>query len=290
MSNLKALRTRIGSITSTRKITQAMKLVSASKLKKARDSMEVNRPYTTEMNNLAVVLVEQVPYKSQIPLLYGRPTEGRYNHLVIVIGSERGLCGSFNSGLAKEVKKNISILKDKGAHVRIICIGAKIYSLLKYMLNTQIELLYSDNNKLAKNARTLATDLINKFKSEEFDVCSAYYNNFVSVMKRDIMSKQILPLHTKTNGEEETNIFECEPEAEFMVHELVHNFIVGNLVSMSFETAASEHGARMTSMDSATRNAGDMIDNLTTLYNRTRQATVTTELTEIISGAESIKQ
>jgi F-type H+-transporting ATPase subunit gamma len=289
MSNLKTLRTRISSITSTRKITQAMKLVSASKLKKSRDAMEANRPYITEMNELATILVEQIHDKNQHPLLYGRPTEGIYNHLVIVLGSERGLCGSFNSSLAKEVKQNINILGSKGAKVQVLCIGAKIFALLKYTLNTTIDLLYSDSNKLAKNARTVATDLINKFKLEEFDICSIYYNSFVSVMARDIISKQILPLHTEIN-EEETVKFECEPEAELMIQELAHNFIVGNLTAMSFETTASEHGARMTSMDSATRNAGDMIDNLTTLYNRTRQAAVTTELTEIISGAESIKQ
>lgn len=288
MTNLKILKTRINSIKSTRKITQAMKLVAASKLKKAREAIENNRPYTEEINNLATILLKQIPFKNN-PILCGRDTSNRTcNHLILALGSDRGLCGSFNSNLAKQVLLSINNLKNKESTIKIGCIGTKIYSLLKWSTNYHVELIYPSASALAENAKTFALDLISKFDTENFDICTAHYNSFVTVLNRDILSKQILPICVPNSDEKQ--LFECEPKAQFIMQDLIKDLLIGNLISMSFETLASEHSARMTSMDNATRNAGEMIGKLITLYNRTRQAAVTTELIEIISGAESIKE
>lgn len=320
MANLKSLKTRISSIQSTSKITQAMKVVSAAKLQKAKDAIESNRPYTEEMNKLMPALTSQVLYKEQHPIICGRAKKS-LNYLIVAIGSERGLCGSFNSSLAKRINKAVVELQRKGHSIMIECIGNKIYSLLQYSSSVQVDIIEKSNTLGSEEVRNFSQSIIDRFNSKDMDVCIGFYNKFINAVARDIETKQLVPLtsdadavttleltfgipkeelgNKKSNPSiqgansssisQEEEQFECEPDAESIIKGLLEGFITGNTISMLRESNASEYGARMTSMDNATRNAKDMVDSLTTLYNRTRQSVVTTELIEIISGAESIK-
>ena len=215
MANLKSLKNRIKSVQSTKKITQAMKLVSASKLKKARDAMEDNRPYIQNMDHLVASLVREVPFREQIPILCGR--DNPQNYLIIAIGSERGLCGGFNSNLAKSIKKKIIELKSQGKNVRVEVIGNKIYTLLQSVPNVQTTLLHPGTALMTEEVKPIVYELIARFNRSEFDVCLMYYNQFVSVMARNASMRQVLPLYIEEQESEELPLFECDPGAEFIV-------------------------------------------------------------------------
>lgn len=295
MANLKHLRARITTVKSTSKLTQAMKVVSAAKLKKAKAAVESNRPYSQEMQSLITYLLKQVPYKEQMPLIYGRENSSAVqpkNYLIIALGSEKGLCGSFNSALARNIKNKVAELSSNGINVKVECIGNKIFSILKYAISTHVELLYSSNILSSEELAFFTQNLVSRFLNQEFDVCLVFYNKFISTMTRSIEEKRFIPILDKSAEEstaEEATTFTCEPDPEDMIDNLMQNFLSASMLSMLYETTASEYGARMTAMDNATRNAGELIKKLVTLYNRTRQSVVTTELIEIISGAESIK-
>jgi len=287
MASLKSLKTRIVSVKSTRKITHAMQIVSGTKLKKARKALDANKPYSEEVETLAEILVNQLPDKNDYPLLCQRAVTK--NCVMLVIGSERGLCGAFNSSLAKAVKQKVTELCKNGMTVNVICIGAKIYSILKHLSDVQVELKYDNAQLLVKEAEQFVQDLIFKFLAGQIDISFICYNKFINAMKRDLVVQQFIPLCFAEHNAAEITMFEFEPEVGKIIQELVSYLMVGRILSALFESKVSEDAARMTAMDNATRNASEIIKRLTSLYNRTRQAAVTTELIEIIAGAESVK-
>lgn len=288
MPSLKSLKTRISSVKSTRKITQAMKIVSAAKLKKSKDALEHNRPYTEELRALVQTIVSQIEDKTTIPILFGK--ERKHTCVLVVIGSDRGLCGSFNNSLIKEVKTQLKPLKQEYKTIIILCIGSKIYDGLKSVSSDiGIQLIYDNIDSAGEEIELLVDNLLQGFKDDKFDTIKVYSNKFINAMRRDLVAKTLIPIYSADAQIFGDSIFECEPSADKAMEKLLYSFVKTDLLALFLESSASENGSRMTSMDSATRNAADMIDNLTVLYNRTRQAAVTTELIEIISGAESVK-
>ncbi len=300
MASLKQLKDRISSVKSTKKITQAMKVVSAAKLKKARKAFESNMEYIEQMNVLARNVFNNISDKDLFPLIFGRPdSELKGETLIIAFGSDKGLCGSFNSGLAKYLKATPL----SGGKKKIICIGRKIYDALKYHSSMSVELFKEYNNLTVDDVRELTKSIIEKFHLGEFDSCVVFYNEFISTMTQKSASKNLIPLRgedVKESGQElkkkyeensEDNVlFENEPEIEKMANDLAEQYVTANIFSILLETASGEQGARMTAMDNANRNAEKMIKKITTIYNRTRQAAVTNELIEIISGMEAISK
>lgn len=291
MANLKNLKLRIRSVKSTQKITKAMKMVSASKLRRAREAIEANRPYTEKMNEITKIVASNVDNAQSVSLFYGRANVQKL--LFIVVTSDRGLCGGLNSSVVRMVKKRISEAKTQKQYVKILCIGKKGFEQLHSLKDVQVKMV--DNFTYSKKLdsaplRKLANDLMIEFSKEAFDTCSVFYNKFVSAVTQNVSYKQILPLFTQDDVVEQNsnNQFEFEPEAKKMIADLVGRNMTANLLSIVLENIASEHGARMTAMENASNNAGSMIKDLNILYNRTRQSAITTELIEIISGAEAI--
>ncbi len=289
MSSLKSLRIRMNSIKSTRKMTQAMKLVSASKLRKAKEVLEGGRPYFHAMEKATVAMLKNVLDKSEYPIAFGRAHDSKQT-LLVVFGSNKGLCGSFNVNLVKRLKRDIDVLQQEGVGVEIICVGKKVYELLrpleKDIALSSIEL--SSKEELDH----FASDLTHRFHQNIFDNCYVYYNHFISAMSQEISKKRLVPLFREGDvieEEQDQSITECLPGSGKLVNEMVPKILLSQILAMFQESQASEHGSRMSSMDNATRNAGDMLKTLNTIYNRTRQAAVTTELIEILSGAEAIK-
>ena len=290
MANLKDLKLRIRSVKSTQKITKAMKMVSASKLRRAREAIEANRPYAKQMAEITQIVASNTASAKAIPFFYGK--EEVKTALFIVITSDRGLCGALNSSVVRMVKRKIVEAKRQNLKVQVLCMGKKGYAQL--LAIKDIELKMVDNFAYGKNIevaplRNLAKDLIEEYSKSSFDLCYVFYNKFISAVAQVTSSEQIIPLFKQEQAmQEEEAQFEFEPEAAKMVDNLVERNITINLFSMLLENIASEHGARMTAMENASNNAGSMIKDLTVLYNRTRQAAITTELIEIISGAEAI--
>ena len=289
MSSLKSLRIRMNSIKSTRKMTQAMKLVSASKLRKAKEVLDGGRPYFNAMEKATIAMLKNVQDKSEYPIAFRRGHDSRQT-LLVVFGSNKGLCGSFNVNLVKRLKQDIEVLTQDGVGVEIICVGKKVYELLRHLENkislSSIEL--SSKEELEH----FASDLTHRFHENLFDNCYVYYNHFISVMSQEISKKRLVPLFKEDDlveGEQDQSITECLPDSGKLVNEMVPKVLLSQILAMFQESQASEHGSRMSSMDNATRNAGEMLKTLNTVYNRTRQAAVTTELIEILSGAEAIK-
>ncbi len=291
MANLKNLKLRIRSVKSTQKITKAMKMVSASKLRRARDAIEANRPYTEKMNEITKIVASNVDNAKSVPLFYGRANVQKL--LFVVVTSDRGLCGGLNSSVVRMVKKRIAESKTQKQYVKILCIGKKGFEQLHSLKDVEVKMV--DNFTYSKKLdsaplRKLANDLMIEFSKEAFDTCCVFYNKFVSAVTQNVSYKQILPLFTQDDVVEQNsnNQFEFEPEAKKMIADLVGRNMTANLLSIVLENIASEHGARMTAMENASNNAGSMIKDLNILYNRTRQSAITTELIEIISGAEAI--
>ena len=291
MASLDDLKKRISSVKSTQKITKAMKMVAAAKLRKAQDGAEKGRPYSEKMHNIILNLSKNITDKENAPRLLSGSGENNI-HLCVVMTSDRGLCGGFNSNIIKKAKKYFQIKQDEGKIIKIITVGSKGYDQLKRQFGDNI--IEKISFKESKNANFFDAEkvgkiIIEKFTNKEFDICTIFYNQFKNVISQIPQEQQIIPLETKSNDETilEDN-YEFEPDEDEILANLLPKNISTQIFKAMLENSASEQGSRMSAMDNATRNAGEMVDKLTIEYNRSRQAAITKELIEIISGAESL--
>jgi len=290
MPSLKDLKNRIGSVKSTQKITSAMKMVAAAKLRKAQEQALASRPYTLLMDKVVSKIASKTSGNS-IDLLTGK-TDNK-TQLIVVFSADRGLCGGFNGSITRAVRAEVKKLEQEGIQVKLLMVGKKSAD----ALNREFGHLFIeriDGNSAKPNytdAEILAKKIITLFENNEFGVCKVIFNKFVSAITQEVTFKSLIPAEIQET-EDETNdsnsIYEFEPSEEEILNDLLPRNLSTQLFSSQMESTASELAARMTAMDNATRNAGDMIDNLTLLYNRTRQAVITKELIEIISGAEAL--
>jgi F-type H+-transporting ATPase subunit gamma len=294
MPSLDDLKKRIGSVKSTQKITKAMKMVAAAKLRRAQESAESSRPYSDTMNEvIGSISNKVVSTSSERNLLTG--TGDDKVQLLILFTSERGLCGGFNSSITKMMREKIEDLQKLNKTVKIICIGKKGYDILKRKHNDLIiDVIDMKAIKSVsyQDAKDISQKIIRMYFDNEFDTCSIFYNKFKSVIDQIPTHQKILPIENEKNNDLElnssTSMLDFEPgESEILEELLPLNFAV-QIFKALLESAASEQGARMSAMDNASRNASDMIDKLTLFYNRSRQAVITKELIEIISGAEAV--
>ncbi|WP_238363901.1 F0F1 ATP synthase subunit gamma [Mesobacterium pallidum] len=292
MPSLKDLKIRIDSIKSTRKITKAMQMVAAAKLRRAQDAAEQARPYTERFNAVMGALAASVGDSDSAPLLL-RGTGKSDVHLLVVLTAERGLCGGFNSNIVKKARVDIARLKAEGKTVKILTVGKKGREQLKRdnadLFVGHVDL--SDVKKLGyANAQDIARDILGRFDAGEFDVATIYYAQFQSVISQIPTAQQIIPaaFDAPEEGAEASTLYDYEPDEEAILADLLPRGVATQIFAALLENGASEQGARMSAMDNATRNAGDMIDRLTIEYNRSRQAVITNELIEIISGAEAL--
>jgi len=292
MPSLDDLKKRIKSVKSTQKITKAMKMVAAAKLRKAQESAERGRPYSQKMENIILNLTKSINDPQNAPkLLVGTGQDKTY--LCLVLTADRGLCGGFNSNICKLAKKNFKKILDEGKELKIITVGIKGLDQIrreygKYVIK---KFSFKDKKKITFNeAEIIGNEVIKLFNEEQFDKCILFYNNFKNVMTQIPQAQQIIPVEQLTTEEDDGNSlsYEFEPEEDEILEDLLPKNISTQVFKAFLENAASEQGSRMTAMDSATRNAGDLVDELTINYNRSRQASITKELIEIISGAESL--
>jgi F-type H+-transporting ATPase subunit gamma len=291
MASLDDLKKRIKSVKSTQKITKAMKMVAAAKLKRAQESAEKGRPYSQKMNNVILNLSNGISDKDSAPkLLSGTGRE--QIHLCVVLTSDRGLCGGFNSNIIKNAKSYFSTIINENKELKIITVGSKGYDQLKRTFGDKIiENISFKDSKNANyfDAEKVGKSIIEKFEKEEFDICTIFYNQFKNVITQIPQTQQIIPLNTENDNEEKSeDSYEFEPDEDEILSNLLPKNISTQIFKAMLENSASEQGARMSAMDNATRNAGEMVDKLTIEYNRSRQAAITKELIEIISGAESL--
>ena len=290
MASLDALKETITSVKSTQKITKAMKMVAAAKLKRAQESAEKGRPYSEKMNNVILNLSNGISDKDNAPkLLSGSGNE--QIHLCVVMTSDRGLCGGFNANIIKKAKSHFAKLAREGKELKIITVGSKGNDQLKRVYGDKI--IENISFKNSKNANYFDADkvgkiIIEKFEKEEFDICTIFYNQFKNVITQIPQAQQIIPLNTVDDENKSDETYEFEPDEDEILNNLLPKNISTQIFKAMLENSASEQGARMSAMDNATRNAGEMVDKLTIEYNRSRQAAITKELIEIISGAESL--
>ena len=291
MASLDDLKKRIASVKSTQKITKAMKMVAAAKLRKAQESAEKGRPYSEKMNNVILNLSSGISDKENAPKLLSG-TGNDKSHLCVVMTSDRGLCGGFNSNIIKKAKSYFSKVLSEGKELKIITVGSKGNDQLKRMYGDKI--IENISFKESKNTNYFDADkvgklVIDKFENNEFDICTIFYNQFKNVITQIPQAQQIIPLNNedvRENASEES--YEFEPDEDEILSNLLPKNISTQIFKAMLENSASEQGSRMSAMDNATRNAGEMVDKLTIEYNRSRQAAITKELIEIISGAESL--
>ena len=293
MPNLKELKNRISSVKSTRKITSAMKMVAASKLRRAQELAESSRVYADSLSFILSSLAGNTKNSSDLPeILTGR--ENSKISLLIINSSDRGLCGGFNSNLFRNAKKWISDQQEQGKSVKIMTVGKKASSFYK---KTDLDIVASfedlnSNDRQLQVSEEIKNKIMELFESNEIDEVSILFNKFVSAISQEPTYQSLIPLSNEETSEDESEankaIFEFEPDKNELLEYLVPRNFLTQIYRSVLESSASEHAARMTSMDNATRNAGDMIDRLTLTYNRTRQAFITKELIEIISGAEAV--
>ena len=303
MANLKTLKTRIKSVKSTQKITKAMKVVAASKLKRARDAAEASRPYATKMEAMMIRLAAGVTPDTAPKLLVGTGSDKK--HLLIICTADRGLCGGFNSSIIRAARRNIAELQGQGKKVALYCIGKKAYDLLPTDLRA---LAIGRKSDIARRtvpyatAEAIAQEILGAFEAGTFDVATVLYNHFKSAISQVVTFQQIVPLQSSEfrvqssegaapNSELRTpnsTSYEFEPSEEELLADLLARNVSMQMYKSLLESAASEQGARMNAMENATKNAGEMIKKLSLQYNRTRQANITKELIEIISGAEAV--
>lgn len=290
MPSLKDLKNRIGSVKSTQKITSAMKMVAAAKLRKAQEQALASRPYTSLMDKVVSKIASKMSGNT-IDLLTGK-IENK-THLIVVFSADRGLCGGFNGSITRAVRAEIKKLEEDGIKVKLLMVGKKSAD----ALNREFGHLFVeriDGNSAKPNytdAEIIAKKIISLFEDNEFGVCKVIFNKFVSAITQEVTFKSLIPAdiqETETDEVDSNSIYEFEPSEEEILNDLLPRNLATQLFSSQMESTASELAARMTAMDNATRNAGDMIDNLTLQYNRTRQAVITKELIEIISGAEAL--
>lgn len=304
MASLKDLKTRIGSVKSTQKITKAMKMVAAAKLRRAREQAENARPYAEAMETMVANLASSIPAGAQGPVLLSGNGKSQ-DHLIIVATSDRGLCGGFNSTIVRSVRHQVRKLRGEGKTVKLLFVGKKGYEQLQHEFRPLIlgrldvlkkKLTYAD-------AASVAEDVLARFDAGDADVVTIVYNKFQSAISQKVTWQQLIPLATiaqpasgdaKEEAEHRAALamkqvpYEYEPEEEEILADILPKNFGMQIYKAMLENAASEQGARMTAMDNATRNAGDMIKKLNLKYNRTRQAAITKELIEIISGAEAV--
>ena len=290
MPSLKDLKNRIGSVKSTQKITSAMKMVAAAKLRKAQEQALASRPYTSLMDKVVSKIASKTS-RNTIDLLTGK-TDNK-THLIVVFSADRGLCGGFNGSITRAVRAEIKKLEEDGIKVKLLMVGKKSAD----ALNREFGHLFVeriDGNSAKPNytdAEIIAKKIISLFEDNQFGVCKVIFNKFVSAITQEVTFKSLIPAdiqETETDEVDSNSMYEFEPSEEEILNDLLPRNLATQLFSSQMESTASELAARMTAMDNATRNAGDMIDNLTLQYNRTRQAVITKELIEIISGAEAL--
>ena len=291
MASLDDLKKRISSVKSTQKITKAMKMVAAAKLRRAQESAEKGRPYSDKMNNIILNLSNGISDIENAPKLLSGTGEDKV-HLCVVMTSDRGLCGGFNTNIIKKAKLYFQKILDEGKTLKIITVGSKGYDQLKRVYSNNI--IERISFKDSKNVNYFDADkvgkiIIEKFEKKEFDICSIFYNQFKNVITQIPQEQQIIPLNTSEKEENSSDDnYEFEPEEDEILSNLLPKNISTQIFKAMLENSASEQGSRMSAMDNATRNAGEMVDKLTIEYNRSRQAAITKELIEIISGAESL--
>ncbi len=291
MPSLKDLKIRIDSVKSTRKITKAMQMVAAAKLRKAQEAAERGRPYAEKMRSIVSNLASSVKNIAEDNKFLG---DGRDSdkYLLIVATAERGLCGGFNSSIVKLAKSRIAELVSQNKEIKILTIGKKG----REQLNREFESLFighvdlsNEKNITIDTARKISTDIIARFEDGEFEVAEIFYNKFASVISQIPSSYKLLPVAFNEKEADASNVsFNFEPDEDEILNEIIPKSVATSIFSVLQENAASEQGSRMAAMDNATRNAGEMIDKLTIDFNRSRQAAITNELIEIISGAEAL--
>ena len=300
MTTLKELKTRISSVKSTSKVTKVMKMVAASKLRKAQDHFENVRTPAEMLKNMILNTSKSAATLPKI--LHQKQEDDNKTHLLLVISSDRGLCGGFNSNLIKLVKSHIADLEAQKKEIKIICIGKKSYQV---MARTHCQYIMNFSpfpNKLEFNliANGLVQDIISMFDQKQFDVCTVFYNKFINALIQRPHKAQIIPfidthddslLHINEINECcASSSFECEPSGEHILQYLIPKTLSITVYMFLLESFTGEQGARMAAMDNATNNAQDMIKNLTIYYNKCRQAKITTELIEIVSGANALQE
>lgn len=292
MANLKTLKTRIKSVKSTQKMTKAMKMVAASRLKKAKHAVESSRPYADKIHEMVCNLASNIAVRGNLdekfPLLTGKGKNSSY--LMVVMSSDRGLCGGLNGATVKFARNRINLLISEGKEVKIICVGKKASEQLKTLYGKkvvdQIFGIFKDNID-HKSAQEITGRITNLFDHNQFDVCEVVYSKFKSAIVQEQICKQIIPAQIKVieNDSACNSPVEYEPDQEEILQDLLPRNLAMQIYNQLLENSASEQGARMAAMEAASNNAGKMIKNLTLVYNRTRQANITKELIDIISGA-----
>lgn len=293
MPNLKDLKNRITSVQSTRKITSAMKMVAASKLRRAQEQAEAARPYAERMGRMLSSLAANVQGGGEGPKLM-TGTGADQVQLLVVISSDRGLCGAFNSSVVREARRTILRLQSEGKTVKLLTVGRKSRDQLRREFASLIVQSYEDvgRRRLSfADADMVTKKLLEMYDAGEYDVASVIFNKFKSAISQEVTLQQAIPFAVEAKIEETAELkplYEFEPDEEQILADLLPRNLAIQMYRALLESAASEQGARMTAMDNATRNAGDMINKLTITYNRTRQAYITKELIEIISGAEAV--
>jgi F-type H+-transporting ATPase subunit gamma len=291
MPSLDDLKKRIVSVKSTQKITKAMKMVAAAKLKKAQENAEKGRPYSEKMQNIILNLTNSISDPNNAPkLLVG--TGNDKTHLCVVMTADKGLCGGFNSNICKLARSHFEKIIKDGKNLKIVTVGPKGLDQLKRVYGKYIikKISFKERKKITFNeAEEVGSIIIDLFKKNEFDKCTLFYNNFKNVITQIPQAQQIIPAEKIKEKEKKEQVFyEFEPEEDEILEDLLPKNISTQVFKAFLENAASEQGSRMTAMDNATRNAGELVDKLTVNYNRSRQASITKELIEIISGAESL--
>jgi len=297
MPSLKDIKTQINSVVSTKKITTAMKMVAASKLRRSQEKAVAARPYSSRLEEMLFSLASSAASgEGIIKLLTG--TGNDQNYIVVPVSADRGLCGGFNSSINRETLKLVKSLEKEGKNVQLMPVGKKSRDFFNRVMKDQIVESFTDLN-LSNTGYESALQVSNKLQdlyfNGKFDKCILVFNKFISAISQDVTQQQLIPLdvsESSAEDKEDTNdvkaIYDYEPDEETILKDLLPKNVSIQIFKVLLESDAGEHGARMAAMDNATRNAGEMIDGLTLKYNRTRQAFITKELIEIISGAESI--
>ena len=290
MPSLKDLKNRIESVKSTRKITKAMQMVAAAKLRRAQEAAENARPYAERMRSVMAGLAASVGDSDTAPALL-KGTGSDKTHLLVVITSERGLAGAFNSSITRLARYRLERLVKEGKTVKVLTVGRKGRDMLRRDHSNKF-IGHVDMTEMKRasydDARGIAQDVLKRFDEGEFDVATIYFNTFQSVMSQVPTEQQIIPATFDEDEADSSTVYDYEPSEEEILADLLPRAIATQVFAALLENQASEQGARMSAMDSATRNAGEMIDDLTIEYNRSRQAAITKELIEIISGAEAL--
>jgi F-type H+-transporting ATPase subunit gamma len=293
MPSLKDLRNRIGSVKQTQKITSAMKLVAASKLRRAQEQAEASRPFAERMSDMLANLGASVAGREGMPPLLAGTGKDQV-HLLVVATADRGLCGGFNSSIARGARNRIRELREAGKEVKILCVGRKGRDMLRREFGGLIVDTFEGVGRRRleyAEAVGIGERIERMYEAGEFDVCTIVFNRFRSAISQILTLRQLIPVEPAEIEQDSGDVravYEFEPDEQTILTELLPRNLAVQIYRALVENAASEQGARMTAMDNATRNAGDMIHRLTLFYNRTRQAQITKELIEIVSGAEAV--